>query len=88
MGALLAWAIARSGVPGVPDAVQTQAASALPPGPVAAGDLSSLRFDQALRGYRMEQVDQALQVLGSELAERDTEIERLRAQADREGWKV
>lgn len=51
-------------------------------GPVHPEDLEDLRFDQVLRGYRMVQVDRALERLREELAERDTEIRRLRAERD------
>ncbi|MFC7400697.1 DivIVA domain-containing protein [Citricoccus sp. GCM10030269] len=44
-------------------------------------DLERLRFSPALRGYRMDQVDQALDRLAEALAERDAEIERLRERA-------
>ncbi|WP_238335826.1 DivIVA domain-containing protein [Serinicoccus kebangsaanensis] len=82
LGALLAWAITRRDVPGVPEAVGTQSARALAAGPVDAAQVHALRFDQAVRGYRMEQVDEALQRLADELAERDAEIERLRGEPE------
>lgn len=50
----------------------------LPPDrPVSPGDLEALRFDLAFRGYRMSQVDAALQRLSTELAERDARIAEL-----------
>jgi DivIVA domain-containing protein len=49
----------------------------LPPSPGPA-DVERLRFSPGLRGYRMDQVDEALDVLTDALAERDAEIERLR----------
>lgn len=78
LGALLAWAVTRREVPGVPAGVDTQSARGLGAGPVGPHDVRSLRFDQALRGYRMHQVDAALERLVEELAERDAEIDRLR----------
>lgn len=51
-------------------------------GPVHCEDLEDLRFDQVLRGYRMGQVDRALERLREELTERDIEIRRLRAERD------
>ncbi len=51
----------------------------LPDGELTANDLEQVRFAPALRGYRMDQVDAALDRLGSELARRDAELERLRA---------
>lgn len=82
LGAVVAWAVARADVPGVPAPVGTQSAEALPSGPVRPDDVHDLRFDQAVRGYRMAQVDAALARLSNELAERDAEIARLRAGAD------
>lgn len=78
LGVALAWAITRVDVPGTPEPVVTHSALALPTGPVEAGDLRRLRFDQSLRGYRMDQVDEALGRVAQELAERDAEIARLR----------
>jgi DivIVA domain-containing protein len=51
----------------------------LPAGPLAADDMSGIRFDLAFRGYRMDQVDLVLARLAAELAHRDAEIDRLRA---------
>ncbi|MGM7668783.1 DivIVA domain-containing protein [Microbacterium sp. A93] len=49
----------------------------LPPDP-SPEDVDRLRFAPGLRGYRMDQVDEALQMLAAALAERDAEISRLR----------
>lgn len=78
LGAAAAWAVARTGAAGVPDPVGTQCAEPLPAGPLRAADVSDVRFDQAVRGYRMGQVDRALDRLAGELADRDAEITRLR----------
>jgi DivIVA domain-containing protein len=78
LGAGLAWLVARADVPGVPPAVTTESATPLPPGRLAPDAVHGLRFDQAVRGYRMAQVDEALRRLAEELAERDAEIARLR----------
>ncbi|EMY33473.1 hypothetical protein D477_014752 [Arthrobacter crystallopoietes BAB-32] len=51
------------------------------PGPE---DIDGLRFSVALRGYRMDQVDEVLDRLRSELADRDETIAQLRRQ---EHWK-
>jgi DivIVA domain-containing protein len=45
--------------------------SPLPAGPLAADDLRDVRFSLALRGYRMQEVDEVLDRLTSELAARD-----------------
>lgn len=78
LGAVAAWAVARADVPGVAAPVGTQSAQPLTDGPVGADQVHDLRFDQAVRGYRMEQVDRALARLADELAVRDAEIARLR----------
>lgn len=46
----------------------------LPAGHVVAEDLRSVRFGMVFRGYRMSEVDEVLERLGSELAERDARI--------------
>ena len=51
--------------------------SGLPDGPVTPEALDAVRFSPALRGYRMEEVDAVLDVLGEELARRDREILQL-----------
>ena len=78
LGAVLAWAVTRQEVPGVGPAVGTQSARGLPSGPVGPDAVRAVRFDQALRGYRMEQVDEVLARLSDELHDRDAEITRLR----------
>jgi DivIVA domain-containing protein len=40
-------------------------------------DVEGIRFDLAFRGYRMDEVDEVLDRLSSELAERDTRIAEL-----------
>ncbi|MCH8613678.1 DivIVA domain-containing protein [Arsenicicoccus dermatophilus] len=53
----------------------------LPAGPLDPAAVRELRFDQVLRGYRMDQVDEVLERLVGELRERDAEIARLRGDA-------
>lgn len=81
VGAAAAWVVSRADVPGVAEAVTTESARPLPAGPLDADDVHDVRFDQAVRGYRMAQVDEALASLGRELQERDAEIARLRQAA-------
>lgn len=45
----------------------------LPEGPVTSDTLSSVRFDRALRGYRMDQVDAVMDRLYERLAELESE---------------
>lgn len=47
---------------------------------VRPAELEQLRFDAALRGYRMDQVDGVLDRLAQELARRDDEIAALRSE--------
>lgn len=61
------------------DSVRTTPFEPLPSGPVTADEVASVRFDQTVRGYRMGQVDDVLDRLRDELAQRDAEIARLRA---------
>lgn len=68
-------------------------ADPLEPEPVARGltgtdadigspdQIAAIRFPVVLRGYRMDDVDTVLDRLSRELADRDTEIERLRVVA-------
>ncbi|OLT29661.1 hypothetical protein BJF82_16060 [Kytococcus sp. CUA-901] len=80
LGAVLAWAVAVVTCPGRRSGGHAVGTGA--PGPVrwGPGEVRSLRFDQALRGYRMGQVDGTLERLALELAERDAEIARLRGE--------
>jgi DivIVA domain-containing protein len=54
----------------------------LPDRPLTAEDIRSLRFGVTMRGYAMAQVDDVLERLGREIAERDAEIAGLRAALD------
>ncbi|WP_109472181.1 DivIVA domain-containing protein [Ornithinimicrobium cavernae] len=80
LGVLAAALVLRTGVPGVADPVTSQSFEPLARGTVRSDDLIELRFDQALRGYRMSQVDSVLDQLAEELQDRDAEIARLRAE--------
>jgi DivIVA domain-containing protein len=53
----------------------------LPEGPVDVEALDRVRFSPALRGYRMDEVDDVLDRLSDELRRRDDEIAWLRARA-------
>lgn len=59
----------------------------LPAGPIVSDDIASVRFDVVMRGYRMDQVDDALARLRAELADRDDEIALLR-DADARGLRT
>ncbi|WP_327704757.1 DivIVA domain-containing protein [Streptomyces decoyicus] len=47
--------------------------------PVARADVETVRFPVTVRGYRMDEVDDVLDRLGAELAERDARIAELEA---------
>lgn len=53
---------------------QDRPGTGLPTTALSAGDLSAVRLSMALRGYRMSEVDEVLDRLGAELAERDTRL--------------
>jgi DivIVA domain-containing protein len=49
----------------------------LPTGALTADDVAGVRFSLALRGYRMAEVDEVLERLAAELADRDRRIAEL-----------
>lgn len=69
-GALLAGFLGGGGLAAEQSTVPVRA---LPPGPLTGSDVEELRFAAALRGYRMDQVDAAIDRLAAEL-------ERLRSE--------
>lgn len=64
------------------DPTSSQAFAGVPEGTLSASDLAHLQFDQALRGYRMNQVDEVIDALGGRLRELETEIASLSAAHD------
>ena len=50
----------------------SHAFSGVPTGSLSADDIGALHFDQALRGYRMDQVDEAIDALSARLRELET----------------
>lgn len=60
--------------------VSSESAAGLPRGGMDPEDVSELRFDMVLRGYRMSQVDDVLERLVDEVRTRDAEIALLRAE--------
>ncbi|CAM5659221.1 Secreted protein OS=Streptomyces glaucescens OX=1907 GN=SGLAU_22030 PE=4 SV=1 [Streptomyces glaucescens] len=59
----------------LPEAAPERLHDPLPPDrPVTRADVDALRFPLAARGYRMSDVDDALNRLAAELAERDARI--------------
>jgi DivIVA domain-containing protein len=60
-----------------PDPVRDTYRQDLPDRPLTATDLAGLRFGVTLRGYSMAQVDDILDRLANEIAERDARIAEL-----------
>ncbi|MDQ1294215.1 MAG: hypothetical protein QG608_2098 [Actinomycetota bacterium] len=67
------------------DPVSSLPARGLPEGEIDATSLDDLRFSPALRGYRMEEVDEVMDRLRDELRRRDEELLRLGRLPDGEG---
>ncbi|MDH6575510.1 DivIVA domain-containing protein [Kitasatospora sp. MAP5-34] len=66
----------------LPDAVHDRIAARLPQDrPLSRHDVDEIRLPMALRGYRMDEVDDVLDRLGAELAYRDSRIAELEAAA-------
>ena len=65
---------------GMAEPTSTVPVRALPDGDVEPADVDQLRFEVALRGYRMQQVDAALDRLRTELARYQEEHARLQAE--------
>ncbi len=61
------------------DAVGSTPDPGLPEQPEAA-DVDAVRFDTALRGYRMDEVDTRLSALRDDLADRERTLAQLQAQ--------
>lgn len=84
-GAVAALAVGRLGsgmTVAMPDPVHTTGHDVLGPQEVTRAEVTGVRFDRALRGYRMDQVDAVLDRLGQELARRDERIAALTARPD------
>jgi DivIVA domain-containing protein len=63
---------------GLDEPVRSKRDNALPAGRLGEADISRARFTVALRGYRMDEVDAALDRIQAELRERDAELAALR----------
>ena len=81
----LAAVVATRGGAQLADAPPDAADLAMPDGPLRSSDVEALRFPLAVRGYRMAEVDAALERLADELAARDRLIADLAEQAERAG---
>ena len=74
-------ALLTSDRPLLADAPPDAADVGLPTGPVQPEDVAALRFSMAPRGYRMAEVDDVLDRLGAELADRDRRLALLESTA-------
>lgn len=70
---------------GLDEPVRSRADNALPAGRLVADDVARARFSVGLRGYRMDEVDAALDRLQGELRERDHELAALRSRLEDAG---
>ncbi|MFE7564256.1 DivIVA domain-containing protein [Kitasatospora sp. NPDC057500] len=74
--------VALGGGGSLPEAVQDRISARLPQDrALGQGDVEALRLPMAVRGYRMDEVDDVLDRLGAELAHRDARIAELEALA-------
>ncbi|WP_063752613.1 DivIVA domain-containing protein [Streptomyces sp. NRRL S-350] len=78
--------VALGGGGSMPEAVPDRLSARLPQDrPLGKSDVDELRLPMALRGYRMDEVDDVLDRLGAELAYRDARIAELEAAAHLRG---
>ncbi|MBV6700818.1 DivIVA domain-containing protein [Kitasatospora aureofaciens] len=78
--------VALGGGGSMPEAVQDRPSARLPQDrPLSKTDVDDLRLPMAVRGYRMDEVDDVLDRLGAELAYRDSRIAELEAAAHLRG---
>ncbi|MEV6976528.1 DivIVA domain-containing protein [Kitasatospora sp. NPDC093806] len=74
--------VALGGGGSLPEAVQDRISARLPQDrPLDQSDVDAIRLPMAVRGYRMDEVDDVLDRLGAELAHRDARIAELEALA-------
>ena len=72
--------VALGGGGSLPEAERDRLAARLPlDRPLGRADVDALRFPMALRGYRMDEVDDVLDRLGVELTHRDVRVAELEA---------
>lgn len=61
------------------DPTSSRSFAGVPAGPLSCDDLTHLHFDQALRGYRMDEVDQVIDALSARLRELESQVASLPA---------
>lgn len=67
--AIAVFAAAAAGAFGIFDSGMREEEPVLPPEDASAEDIANMRFSPALRGYRMDQVDRAIEVLTARIDE-------------------
>ncbi len=78
--------VALGGGGSLPEAVQDRISARLPQDrPLSRHDVDEIRLPMAVRGYRMDEVDEVLDRLGAELSYRDSRIAELEAAATLRG---
>jgi DivIVA domain-containing protein len=76
VGAVAALVTGRLGYDPMADATSTQGEPALSDG-FSSDEISAVRFDTALRGYRMDQVDAVLDRLQARISELESSSDRM-----------
>lgn len=56
------------------DPTSSRSFAGIPDGPFSVDQMAHLRFDQALRGYRMDEVDEVIDALCARVRELETEV--------------
>jgi DivIVA domain-containing protein len=59
------------------DPTSSRSFAGVPAGPVSSDDMAHLHFDQALRGYRMDEVDEVIDALSARLRELESQAASL-----------
>ena len=80
---LLATGRLRDGLPDVDDRRVAVGMPQAPVGELLPQEIEQVRIDQALRGYRMDEVDELVDRLGAEITARDELLAQQQAEIDR-----
>jgi len=80
---LLATGRVRASLPEPDETAAMPILTDVPVGDLSAGEIEQVRIDQALRGYRMDEVDELVDRLGAEIAVRDELLAQQQAEIDR-----
>lgn len=77
LGVVAAMAAGRGGT--MPEAFDDRVDARIPAGAVTETDVAKVRLPVAVRGYRMEEVDNLLDALGAQISAQQATIDRLRS---------